>query len=220
MLDAIVENLHHRRSPVVQCRSVNLSDGPGRHRIRVERAVKIRHGTTELAFNQPLCHTRRIRCDRRLRFDQLPGDVVADDIRPQAQHLTELDPRGAQLGQRPPQPLTVRHRDDLGIDVSVDEPLMKGALISPLPRCTHATKPYFVNTAPISLSRSRWRTKAAGIPGMTHSSGGQPLAPRSACSPACTDTKPRASVLRGEPLEQVYRELLATRPAPPRADRG
>ncbi len=126
MLHAIVENLHHHRSPVVQCRFVNLSDGPGRHRIRVEGAVKIRHGTTELAFNQSLCHTRRIRCDRRLELDQLPGDVVADDIRPQAQHLTELDPRGAQLGQRPPQPLTVRHRDDLGIDMSVDEPLHEG----------------------------------------------------------------------------------------------
>jgi hypothetical protein len=47
---------------------------------------------------------------------------------------------------------------------------MTRVLTSPLPRCTHAAKPYFANTPAISSSRARWRIKAAGNPGIAHSS--------------------------------------------------
>ena len=61
VLHAVVEHLHRHRRPVMQCRPVNLRDRPRRHRLRVERAVEIRHGGAQLAFNQRLRDTRWIR---------------------------------------------------------------------------------------------------------------------------------------------------------------
>ncbi len=133
VLHAVVEHLHRHRRPVMECRPVNLRDRPRRHRLRFERAVEVRHGRAQLAFNQGLRDTRWIRGDRRLQLRQLRRDVIADDIRSQAQHLPELDPRGAELGQRPPQPLAVGHRDDLRVDVAVDEPLHDPRADEPAP---------------------------------------------------------------------------------------
>ena len=84
----------------------------------LERAVEIATRSRRARVRPaPVRHPVGSGGDRRLQLRQLHGDVVADDIGSQAQHLTELDPRRAELGQRPPQPLTVRHRDDLGVGV-------------------------------------------------------------------------------------------------------
>jgi hypothetical protein len=109
VLHAIVEHLHRHRRPVGQCRPVHLRNRSRRHRLGVERAEEVGHRGAQLAFDQRLRDTRRIRRDRRLQLPKLLGDVVTDNIRSQAQHLAELDPRRAQLGQCPPQPLAVGH---------------------------------------------------------------------------------------------------------------
>ena len=51
-----------------------------------------------------------------LELFELGGDVLADDVGPEAQHLAELDPRRAQLRERVPEPLAFRQIRDVGID--------------------------------------------------------------------------------------------------------
>ena len=140
VLHAVVEHLRHHRRPVMQCRPVNLRDRPRRHRLRFEGAVELRHGGAQLAFDQRLRDTWRIRGDRRLQPRQLRRDVIADDIWSQAQHLPELDPSSSELGQRLPQPLTIGHRDDLRGDIAVDEPLHDARADQPAPTLNPARK--------------------------------------------------------------------------------
>jgi hypothetical protein len=53
-------------------------------------------------FNERLGNTGRIGFDRGLQLRKLTRNVVADEIRPQAQHLTELDKCRAELRQGAP----------------------------------------------------------------------------------------------------------------------
>ena len=64
---------------------------------------------------------RRVSGDVGLKLLEFGGDVLADDIGAEAQHLTELDPGGAQLGQRVPEPAPSDDLEVLGGHLAIDQ---------------------------------------------------------------------------------------------------
>jgi hypothetical protein len=69
---------------------------------RLEGCEQGRGRTTELVLNRRFGHALRIGRRAALQVRQLAGHVVPNQIRPRAQHLTELDERGAQFAQCKP----------------------------------------------------------------------------------------------------------------------
>ena len=114
-LDAVMEHLDRHCGPVHEGGTVHLRHRPRRERLGVELTVKLAHGCAQLPFHQGDRESGRVCRHRRLQLRELFGDVLTDDVGPQAEHLPELDPRRPQLEQCPPEPLP---RGQLGISGS------------------------------------------------------------------------------------------------------
>jgi hypothetical protein len=144
-LDPVVEHLDRHRGPIHKGRSVNLGHRARRERLGFELAVELLHRRAELAFHERDRESGRVRRHRGLQLRELFGDVIADDVRTQAEHLPELDPGRAQLDQRPSQPLSRGEPGELGVDTTIaicyarlDSPVRRRGRPTPRTRTSRA----------------------------------------------------------------------------------
>jgi hypothetical protein len=75
------------------------------HRRRLERTEGVTDVHAEFGLDGPLGGTGRVGGHIRLQLSKLSRDVVADQVRVEAQHLAKLDPGGAKLTQSSAEPL-------------------------------------------------------------------------------------------------------------------
>ena len=92
---------------------MHLGDRPRGKRLWIELSEKLVHRGAELALDECSGDTGRVGRHIGLQPLELTRHVETDEVRAQAQHLPEFDPRRAELGERPPEPLSARHPHDL-----------------------------------------------------------------------------------------------------------
>ena len=102
----VVQHLDDDLGAVLQRGCMDLRDGARPHRVGFERREQLLEWRSEILGHDPARDVRWIRRHRALELLELGGDLGADRIGPQAQHLPELDERRAELDRRPPHPLT------------------------------------------------------------------------------------------------------------------
>ena len=133
-----VDDLHRDLVAVVKRRAVHLRDRTRPDRVGVERREQLGDGSSEVAFDGRLRETGRVGRHARLQPTELVGDVGPHEIRPEAQHLSELHPRRAELGQHQPQAFArpelaqVRLGEVIGHPLGHRHPLDPGAARRPL----------------------------------------------------------------------------------------
>ena len=102
---------------------MHLRDRAGCEGLGLEGAVELGDGPAQVGFDGRLGDAGRVGRHRRLQLRQLRSDVLADHVRPQAQHLTELDERRAEFRERAAQPLALGHLEFVRRDDAVDQVL-------------------------------------------------------------------------------------------------
>jgi hypothetical protein len=84
----------------------------------------------QVGFDRLLRTARRVSGHVGLELGQLRCHVRADKVRPQAEHLAELDPRRTKLAQRSSQSLTGTHRRQPGVGHASENPPGNAGLAS------------------------------------------------------------------------------------------